>query len=136
MKINDNYVYYHSVNFTGLNPNTLYAYRVGNGDIWSEWFQFRTAGIKVEPFTFLYFSDTQQKRLSLWPRTIRSAILSSPQTRLMIHTGDMVEHKNKDREWKDWFSAGGWVFATIPQFWHDWQRPAAASVRDQMCSLR
>ncbi len=28
--------YYHSVNFTNLHPDTLYAYRVGNGKVWSE----------------------------------------------------------------------------------------------------
>ena len=32
---------YHSVTFDNLEPNTLYAYRVGNGKIWSEWIQFR-----------------------------------------------------------------------------------------------
>jgi hypothetical protein len=59
LKFNDKYNYYHSVNFTGLDPDTLYVYRVGNGIIWSEWFQFRTAGINAEPFSFLYFGDAQ-----------------------------------------------------------------------------
>jgi hypothetical protein len=35
--------HHHGVTFTGLRPGTLYAYRVGGGDTWSEWFQFRTA---------------------------------------------------------------------------------------------
>src|SRR5687768_17419643 len=33
-------VRYHSVNFKDLKPGTLYAYRVGDGTFWSEWFQF------------------------------------------------------------------------------------------------
>ena len=96
LKIEKNLVYYHSVNFTDLDPNTLYAYRVGNGNIWSEWFQFRTASRHAEPFSFLYFSDAQEDISSLWPRTLRAAILKSPDARFMIHSGDLVEHKNDE----------------------------------------
>ena len=114
LKIKDNVVYYHSVNFTGLHPNTLYAYRVGNGNTWSEWFQFRTADSRAAPFSFLYFGDAQDKISSLWSRVIRAAILNSPEARFMIHAGDMVNRENYSREWDEWFYAGGWVFATIP----------------------
>lgn len=114
LKINTENVSYHSVNFTALDPNTLYAYRVGNGDIWSEWFQFRTAGNKAEPFSFLYFGDAQNHILSLWSRTIRAAIKEAPKARFMIHAGDMVDSPNYDRDWNEWFNAGGWIFATIP----------------------
>jgi len=34
---------YHSVTFEDLEPNTTYAYRVGDGKYWSEWIQFTTA---------------------------------------------------------------------------------------------
>ena len=33
--IND--AHYHNVNFTNLKPNTLYAYRVGDGENWTEY---------------------------------------------------------------------------------------------------
>ena len=114
LKIKKNSVYYHSVNFTGLYPNTLYAYRVGNGNIWSEWFQFRTASHHAEPFSFIYLGDAQNSILSLWSRSIRTAILKAPEARLMIHAGDLVNRSNDDREWNEWFNAGGWIFATIP----------------------
>ena len=45
---------YHSVTFRDLEPNTLYGYRVGDGEIWSEWIQFRTAHKEEKPFSFLY----------------------------------------------------------------------------------
>jgi 3',5'-cyclic AMP phosphodiesterase CpdA len=106
--------YYHSVSFTNLRPNTLYAYRIGHGNVWSEWFQFRTASSHADPFVFIYFGDAQQEIFSLWSRTIRTAILTEPRARFMIHAGDMVDHANSDREWDEWFNAGGWVFATIP----------------------
>jgi hypothetical protein len=32
----------------------------------------------------------------------------------MIHTGDMVDRRNSDSEWGEWFKAGGWILATIP----------------------
>jgi len=107
------FFYYHSVNFTDLKPNTLYAYRVGNGEIWSEWFQFRTASRHAEPFSFLYFGDVQKKAFSLWSRSLRAAILKSPEVRFMLHAGDMVDHQNSNREWSEWFNAGGWIFASI-----------------------
>ena len=114
LKINNKDVYYHSVNFSGLDPNTIYAYRVGNGKTWSEWFQFRTASASAQPFSFLYFGDAQNRLSSLWSRTIRSAVLYSPGIHFMIHAGDLVQQKNDHREWAEWFSAGGWIFATIP----------------------
>jgi len=40
---------YHSVEFTGLQPDTIYAYRVGDGANWSEWNQFRTASDRAAP---------------------------------------------------------------------------------------
>ncbi|MEE4262289.1 MAG: metallophosphoesterase family protein [Desulfobacteraceae bacterium] len=114
LEIKENLVYYHSVNITGLSPNTLYAYRVGNGDIWSEWFQFRTASRQAEPFSFIYFGDAQNSILPLWSRSIRTAILKTPEARFMIHAGDMVDGANDARGWNEWFNAGGWIFATIP----------------------
>ena len=114
LDINNEMVYYHSANFTGLVPNTLYAYRVGNGDDWSEWFQFRTAGTGIQPFTFLYLGDAQNSISSYWSRTIRAAILHSTDARFMIHAGDIVHHKNDAREWDEWFKAGDWIFASLP----------------------
>jgi hypothetical protein len=107
-------VYYHFVNFTNLIPDTLYAYRVGNGTYWSEWFQFRTANNQPEPFSFIYFGDAQNQIRSLWSRAIRSAILESPRSRFMIHAGDLVNHGDSDHEWGEWFDAAGWLFAMIP----------------------
>jgi len=114
LKIGNKLVYYHSINFTNLSPDSLYAYRVGNGTIWSEWFQFRTASRHAETFSFLYFGDVQDNIFSLWSRTIRTAVLKSPEVRFMIHAGDMVNRQNYDREWNEWFNAGGWIFAAIP----------------------
>src|SRR5262249_50246989 len=42
LKTELNEALYHSVNFDGLRPRTRYAYRVGDGTNWSEWFHFET----------------------------------------------------------------------------------------------
>lgn len=106
--------YYHSVNFIDLKPNTLYAYRVGTDEHWSEWFHFKTAGNGNEPFSFIYFGDAQNSLLSLWSRAIRSAYSEAPKAKFMIHAGDLINHANSDTEWREWFDAGDWIHAMVP----------------------
>ena len=52
-----NEAHYHTIEFTGLLPDTLYTYRVGDGLNWSEYFHFKTASTAPEPFTFIYFGN-------------------------------------------------------------------------------
>ncbi len=106
---------FHSVVFESLEPNTLYSYRVGDGATWSEWFQFRTAGREGDPFSFLYFGDAQTNLRSLWSRAIRQAYAHLPHAALMLHAGDLVNRANRDVEWGEWFEAGSFIMATIPQ---------------------
>jgi len=106
--------YYHSANFTHLRSDTLHAYRVGDGKIWSEWFQFRTAAEKPQPFSFLYFGDVQYDIYSQWSRIIRAAFLAAPEARFMIFAGDLVDDRNSARQWDEWYKAGGWIMAMVP----------------------
>lgn len=105
---------FHSVTFTNLTPNTLYAYRVGSGNIWSSWFQFRTAKKEAAPFSFIYFGDAQNNLLALWARTIRSAVLDAPHADFLLHAGDLINRANKDSNWQEWFNSGDWIHAQIP----------------------
>ena len=107
-------VHYHSVEFSDLKPDTLYAYRVGSGDRWSEWIQFRTAKAEAAPFSFLYFGDAQNSILSFWSRIIRAAYKKAPHAAFSIHAGDLVNTAHKDREWAEWFKAGGWIHSSVP----------------------
>ena len=107
-------VYYHSVNFEHLMPDTMYAYRVGSGEIWSEWFQFRTASEHAQPFKFIFFGDAQNKVFSLWSRAIRAAYSYAADARFMVHAGDLVNSTNSLQEWDEWFDAGSWIFAMVP----------------------
>lgn len=107
--------HYHSLNFTDLKPNTLYAYRVGDGiSIWSEWIHFRTAQAQAAPFSFIYFGDAQNELKSKWSRTIRQAYSDLPKANFMLHAGDLINVAQRDQEWGEWFYAGSWIFQNIP----------------------
>lgn len=103
----------HSVRFSGLKPETTYAYRVANGTAWSEWFQFRTASTAPRPFRFLYFGDAQTDLRSRCSRVIRQALADAPDARLMIHGGDLTNSASSDSEWGAWFGMAGYSNASI-----------------------
>lgn len=105
---------YHSVTFRDLEPNTLYGYRVGDGEIWSEWIQFRTAHKEEKPFSFLYVGDAQNYILELWSRLIREGYRKAPDARFIIHAGDLVDEAHNENEWHQWFMAGGYIHRTLP----------------------
>lgn len=110
---------HHSVRLANLTPDTLYAYRVGGGDTWSEWIQFRTAAAEFAPFSFLYFGDAQNSVRSHFSRVIRGGFRDAPGISLILHAGDLVNqgNGNHDDEWGEWFEAGGFLhsmIATLP----------------------
>lgn len=106
--------HYHSVEFAALTPATKYAYRVGDGTNWTEWFHFVTASDQPLPFSFVYFGDAQTDLKSLWSRVIREAFANAPDAKFFLHAGDLVNDSNRDAEWGEWFQAGGWLNAMIP----------------------
>ena len=106
--------HYHSVTFTDLIPDTIYAYRVGQGEEWSEWFHFRTASSEAKPFSFLYVGDAQNDIMSLWSRLIRASYSKVPDARFIIHAGDLVNSAHLEEDWDEWFYAGGWIHSMLP----------------------
>ena len=115
-KIEDEYVvaHYHSATFTGLHADTLYAYRVGDGLHWSEWFHARTADSEPEPMSFLYFGDAQNGIRSHWSRAIRAAYSEAPDALFAIHAGDLVGGAHNNIEWGQWHQAGGFIHSMLP----------------------
>ncbi len=107
---------YHHVSFGGLQPGTRYTYRVGDGEHWSEWFQFRTAAAQTSDsaFSFIYLGDGQNDLKSRWSRTVRAAILADPDARFVIHAGDLINRANTDKEWGEWHHGGGFFNAMVP----------------------
>ncbi|HTE28038.1 purple acid phosphatase family protein [Flavitalea sp.] len=105
---------YHSVKFENLLADTMYAYRVGDGVHWSEWFQFRTASKTARPFSFLYVGDAQNYILELWSRLIREGFKKAPEARFIIHAGDLINNSHSERQWHEWHMAGGWLHGMLP----------------------
>ena len=107
-------VSYHSVEFTGLQPDTLYAYRVrGAEDNWSAWQQIRTAPLDG-PVEFIYFGDSQNGIRSHVSRVFEAAALVSPEARFLVHCGDLVNTSINDQGWAEWFEAGGALLRRVP----------------------
>lgn len=107
--------HYHSVEFRDLLPDTTYAYRVGDGERWSEWFQFKTASDQPEDkFSFLYVGDAQNYVLELWSRLIREGFRKAPDARFIIHAGDLINNAHREQEWHEWFTAGGFIHSMVP----------------------
>ncbi|MHA7130081.1 purple acid phosphatase family protein [Algoriphagus namhaensis] len=106
---------YHSAKLKGLKPGTTYGYRVGDGKLWSEWFQFTTATSDPdEAFSFLYVGDAQNYILELWSRVVREGFRKAPDAKFFIHAGDLVNHAHREQEWHEWFAAGGFIHSMIP----------------------
>ncbi|MBK5196339.1 MAG: fibronectin type III domain-containing protein, partial [Proteiniphilum sp.] len=104
----------HKVRFSGLQPDTRYSYRVGNGKVWSEWFQFSTAKKEKEPFSFIYLGDVQNDIKSLGSRTLRQAYTHlGHEASFMLFVGDLVS-RSTDEYWSEFFYAGGWMLGSLP----------------------
>lgn len=114
LKSNLSTSHYHSVTFKDLDPGSVYAYRVGDGTNWTEWFHFRTAAAQDEPFSFVYFGDAQNNVRSMWSRVIRESHRDAPKAAFMLHAGDLINSAESDAEWGEWFGAGAWLNAMVP----------------------
>ncbi|WP_407354628.1 fibronectin type III domain-containing protein [Luteimonas sp. R10] len=101
--------HHHRADVTGLQPDTLYAWRVQGDRTWSPWRQLRTAAGDDKPLTLLYFGDTQNKNASLTTRVTLEALRHAPDARLALYAGDLVSGGDgeDDNEWGEWFDAAG-----------------------------
>lgn len=132
-------IYVYSGEMSGLEAQTAYAYRVGGGDLWSEWFVFRTASEDAKPFQFIYFGDPQNGLMTHVPRVFRAAYSAAPDAAFMTMAGDLVSVPDDDQQWEDFFHAGGWIFGEVPQapvmgnhayyYQGQWQKSAAEQWR-------
>ncbi|NOV02156.1 phosphodiester glycosidase family protein [Paenibacillus planticolens] len=93
----------------GLEPNTRYVYRVGDGSgNVSSLGSFQTTAASGDHTKFLYFADSQAADLNgykLWGNTVAKAVEEHPDAEFMVHAGDMIDSGFKESEWNMWFSA-------------------------------
>lgn len=106
-------VLFHTATFEGLEADTPYLYRVGDGVNWSEWFEFTTAGGADDPFSFIYYGDAQNEVEEHVSRVFRKAYADRPQADIFLHAGDLVDVSTRDNEWGEWFLAAGYTNGMI-----------------------
>ena len=97
----------------GLTPNTIYAYRVGVENAWSEVAYFMTAPSNEpdasEEFTFIYMTDSHiqdQEYIDKALLTATAAARNTPEAKFCVFPGDFVEtggNGNAEWEWERWF---------------------------------
>jgi hypothetical protein len=105
----------HSCVLTGINPGKKYLYRVGFEGNKSEWFEFGLPGNDAGRFSFVYFGDPQTDIKSQWSRVVRKAYNTVPDCSFMLYGGDIINRAGRDIEWDEWFEAGSFIFASVPQ---------------------
>ncbi|WP_225589214.1 metallophosphoesterase family protein [Pseudoxanthomonas sp. PXM01] len=107
LKTENGSAHHHRADVDGLQPDTLYAWRVQGDRTWSAWHHTRTAAATTSPLTMLYFGDTQNKNVSLTTRVVREAMRHAPDAKLALYAGDLVSGGDgeDDNEWGEWFEA-------------------------------
>jgi Icc-related predicted phosphoesterase len=90
---------------TGLQQDTTYVYRIGDGTNWSEMQEFTTLK-KKKTFEFAVLGDTQSPAdLSLFNTILGN--LDKKDLAFMIHVGDLVDESAKFKQWDDALSVIG-----------------------------
>jgi hypothetical protein len=104
----------HTVNLTGLKPDSVYSYQVGCGEHWSRPQQFRTAPAGPAPFKFLIMGDSQSLDYGVWRTTLHNAAADHPDAAFFVAMGDLVDVGQDYDEWEAWFAAAAGVLETLP----------------------
>ena len=105
---------HHNAEMTNLQPATTYTYRVGDGTFWSDWYEFTTASDKAEPFSFTFFGDVQAGFANQWAAVMRNVRKDSPDSKLMLFVGDLVDEAGLDEEWQAFYQVAAPAFAEQP----------------------
>ena len=96
---------FYRAELTGLNPNTHYMYRVGDGTNFSEWQDFATAAVGESDFSFIYLGDLQTGIEDHASRVVRNAFRDRPNASLVLQAGDIVDEAQADGEWAEVWEA-------------------------------
>lgn len=113
--INDPVVERHRVSVAGLEPDTRYAYAIGDGSPrgWSPWRTMKTAPAAGRPTRFLYLGDAQTG-LKGWGRLLTTAHARHPEIDFVMIAGDLVDRGNERTNWDHFFLRAADVFERAP----------------------
>jgi 3',5'-cyclic AMP phosphodiesterase CpdA len=94
------------VTVTGLENNTAYAYRVGNGSEWSQIYTFNTQN-PDGVYRIIIVSDPQisnNNDAAVWRNTARIAVEKAPDAVFIMIPGDLVDYANDPTEYTGFLS--------------------------------
>ena len=113
--LNDPTILRHRVVARGLEPDTRYAYGVGDGSPggWSPWHAVRTAPATLRDFGFLYLGDAQCG-LERWGDLVQAAHRRRPDAGFLLLAGDLVDRGNERSNWDHFFLRAAGVFEETP----------------------
>ena len=99
----------HKAQATTLQPGTVYSWRVGYGEYWSEIAQFVTKDPNQTNFSFLYMSDShiQDYEYIEEARKCANAVAKNePDAKFCLFPGDFADtggDTNSEWQWEQWF---------------------------------
>ncbi len=102
---------WHFVELTGLVADTIYHYRVGNGELWSSDNTFKT-GTNGKHTSFIGLGDAQEASPN---RKMMVNIVNSIQDiDYILYNGDFVELARETPQWLKWFADNAPLTTHIP----------------------
>ena len=99
----------HKAQATNLTPGTVYSWRVGYGEYWSEVAQFVTKDANQGDFSFVYMTDShiQDAEYIEQARQCAEAVVKNePDVKFCVFPGDFVDTggaTNSEWQWEQWF---------------------------------
>ena len=114
-------VWHYEATVTGLTPDTVYCYRVGSGDAWSEVRTFRTDDPQSETVTFAYMGDVQtagvmEEDYALWGELCAALYERNPELSFAVLGGDLVNSGISPKLFDCFFQNASPVFSQVPLY--------------------
>ena len=104
-------VRWHFVELTGLTADTIYHYRVGDGEFWSDDYTFKT-GTTGDHTSFVGLGDAQEATAE---RKMMVKIVNNIQDiDFILYSGDFVELGREETQWFKWFNDYDPITTHIP----------------------
>ncbi|MCE6992275.1 metallophosphoesterase family protein [Dyadobacter sp. CY323] len=135
---NDRYVKRFTSTLKDLKPGTLYHYSIcSEPGKWTVPASFKTASVKNEGFSFIWFGDTHYS--PIWGEMAQKSVKRHPETAFFSIAGDLVSTGLNRDDWDQLWAHGGNTFTTKPLMPvpgnHDSQDGLGAWMYKEMFSL-
>lgn len=93
----------YQVQLKGLQPNSVYEYRIVTEKNKGSWHSLKTNNDKC--FTALIFPDSQSSDYSGWQQLARAAQQRHKDSELYINMGDLVDNGQDGSQWRAWLGS-------------------------------